>query len=182
MTFFRRLLRRKAVDESGNSTVEFAILFPLYIAIIFAGVEAGLLMTRYMMVERGVDMAMRDVRLGNLDGITYDELRDRICNYTGVVSNCSTNLVMSTEILSAGETVDPAPADCLDRTATAEELEEFNPADGFNPGNTSQIVVIKICAIVDPLLHNFGLANLLALDESGGFAVRSKTAFLHEPY
>ncbi|MEM8632157.1 MAG: TadE/TadG family type IV pilus assembly protein [Pseudomonadota bacterium] len=178
--FWYRL--RKFADESASSTVEFCCIFPLFIAIIFASIEGGLLMTRYMMVERGVDVTMRAVRLGKLPGITYDEFQKQICTNVGVVSNCAQNLVVATEILSEGETVDPAPADCFDRTATEEELKEFNPADGFAPGNTSQIVVIKICAIVDPLLANFGLSNLIALDKSGGFPIRTKTAFLHEPY
>ncbi|MEM1266575.1 MAG: TadE family protein [Pseudomonadota bacterium] len=177
----RNLLRRNRSEE-GGATVEFVIVFPVFIAVVFAAFEGGLLMSRQMMVERAVDVAMRDVRLGLLIEPGYDTLRDRICDTANVVKNCSQNLVVSTQVLDVGDAVDTTPTECFDRTATQEELDAFNPADGHNTGGSSQIVVVKVCAIVDPIFKDFGLTTILRLDESGGFPIRTASAFLHEPY
>ena len=178
-----KILKRFRSEDSGASTVEFVILFPILLVLCFAGIEGGWLMTRFMLVERGVDIAMRDVRLGVIENPSYDDLRDRICEMSSnIVKDCEQNLVLSTQVLAQSETVDPAPAPCFDRTATEEELEEFNPADGHNSGSGSQIVVVKVCAVVDPIFSLLDFTSHFGLDESGGFRIRTKTAFLHEPY
>ena len=179
---FKCLRKWFRTNDSGSASVEFVVLFPFFMATVFAGIEGGWMMTRFMMVERGVDVAMREVRLGVLKNPSYETLRDRICDVVTVVDNCNQNLVLTTEIVRADETVSTEPAPCFDRTASQDELDDFNPADGHNTGSSSQIVVIKICAIVDPLLRNYGLSNLLTLDDSGGFPIRTKTAFLNEPF
>ncbi|MEO1324929.1 MAG: TadE/TadG family type IV pilus assembly protein [Pseudomonadota bacterium] len=176
------MTRRFASDNEGSSTVEFVIFFPFLIALCFAGVEFGWLMTRFMIVERSVDVAMREVRLGGIQNPTYDELRDRICDTAGIIATCEQNLVLTTQVIPTGGSVDPTPAPCFDRLATEEELEDFNPADGHNTGGATSMVVIKICAVVDPILKNPVYDVLLGFDESGGFRIRTTTAFLHEPY
>jgi len=55
-----RDLRRK---EDGNATIEFAILFPAFIMIFLSAFESGLLMTRQVLLDRAVDLTVRDIRL-----------------------------------------------------------------------------------------------------------------------
>ena len=50
-------------DENGVATIEFVILFTPMIMMMLMGAEAGLLNLRHAMLERGVDVAMRAVRL-----------------------------------------------------------------------------------------------------------------------
>ncbi len=175
---------RRARDEDGASTVAFVLIFPVFIGIVLAGAEAGWLMTRYMMVERGVDIAMRDVRLGLAgDEVTYTELVDRICDATSVVDDCSTNLVVATQVLEDdAEAVDPDPAPCFDNSFSASEIASFNPADEYEEAETSQTVVVKVCAVVQPIFKDFGLSAVLRLDGAGGFPIRTASAFKHEPY
>lgn len=179
---FQKVLNWLRARDNGAATVEFVVLFPFFIGVVFAGVEGGWMMTRFMMVERGVDVAMRDVRLGAIQDPTYEELRTRICDVIRVVDDCDQNLVITTQIVRVDEAVDTGSAPCFDRTASEDELAEFNPADGHTTGSSSQIVVVKICAIVDPLMRNFGLSTFLPLDASGGFPIRTTTAFLNEPF
>ena len=55
---FLRLFRR---NEDGGPTVEFALIFLPFIILPVSGFELGLLMTRHVMMERGIDMAVREV-------------------------------------------------------------------------------------------------------------------------
>ena len=86
-------MKRFLKDQSGASVIEFTMLFPLFIVMIFGTFEAGWLMTKHMWVERGLDVAMRDVRLGNVEETSYEDIRDRICEYIGGVNNCSGNIL-----------------------------------------------------------------------------------------
>ena len=50
MNVFR--LCKRLENEDGASTVEFIILFPIFIATVFVTVEAGWLMTKKMMLMK----------------------------------------------------------------------------------------------------------------------------------
>lgn len=172
-------MKRFLKDQNGASVVEFTILFPLFIVMIFGTFEAGWLMTKHMWVERGLDVAMRDVRLANTDATDYDEIRDRICSYIGGIDNCANNIILSAEKIELGEPVDQTPSECIDRTDDG--AAEYFPSDGFTVNGATNLILMKLCVVVDPLIPNFGLALLLPLDESGGYRIRAASAFLNEP-
>lgn len=171
-------MRRFLKDQSGSSVVEFTMLFPLFIVMIFGTFEAGWLMTKYMRVERGLDVAMREVRLGSTTENGYDDIRDRICEYVGGLTNCTESIILSAEVIEIDEPVDQTPANCVDRSNPAGAV---NPSDGFIVNGASELVLMKLCVVVDPLIPNFGLALLLPLDDTGGFQIRAASAFLNEP-
>lgn len=171
-------LRKFGISESGASTVEFIMYIPVYFTLIFGTFEAGWIMTKFMQVERGLDVAMREVRLGNIADPSYEALRDRICGFIGGVNDCADSITITADIISVGDSVDQSRPECVDRTNAA---GSFTPADGFTAGGSNEMVLIKLCAVVDPLIPNFGLVWLLPLDESGGFQIRAASAFLNEP-
>ena len=47
-------------DESGNPTVEFVLIFPLYLGLMAMSVELGMVTLRHTLLERGLDMAVRE--------------------------------------------------------------------------------------------------------------------------
>ena len=51
--------------------------------------EAGVLMTQVAMLDRGVDVAIRDVRLGVNPGITHDDLKAKICEAAFLLGGCN---------------------------------------------------------------------------------------------
>lgn len=172
-------MKRFLKDQSGASVIEFTMLFPLFIVMIFGTFEAGWLMTKHMWVERGLDVAMRDVRLGNVEETSYEDIRDRICEYIGGVNNCSGNIILTADVIELGGPVDQSPTECVDRADDGAGV--YSPSDGFSVDGNSNLVLMKLCVIVDPLIPNFGLALLLPLDESGGYRIRAASAFLNEP-
>ena len=65
-------------DSAGNATIEFVVLFPFLIYMLFSIAEAGVLMTRTVMLDRGLDIAIRDLRLGLTPGVTHDDIKTQI--------------------------------------------------------------------------------------------------------
>jgi len=178
------MFKRFFSEERGGSTVEFVIMFPVLIGVVFAGIESGWLMTRFMMVERGVDVAMRSVRLGNVEDPTYDKLITSICNVAYIIDDCEQNLVVTTQVVDEedpADTVITTPAPCFDRTLSEEELDEYDPSTGHNTGGQTEIIVVKVCAVVDPIMGNIDFSRLLPRDVSGGYHIRTTSAFLNEP-
>ena len=57
----RRMLKKFRKAEDGNSTVEFVFLFPLFITIMSMSIEVAIYMARHVMLDRGVDIAVREL-------------------------------------------------------------------------------------------------------------------------
>ena len=87
-----RRLRRLWRREDGTATIEFTIFVPIVLVIFVAAIEAGAYMIRHVMLERGLDLVLRDFRLGRLNSLNHDQLRDRICDRVSLISDCRNNL------------------------------------------------------------------------------------------
>jgi Flp pilus assembly protein TadG len=61
--FFRRLFRFRRDEEGGIFLVEFCILVPILFGAFMMAVEMGLYSMRQMYLDRGVDIAVRYIRL-----------------------------------------------------------------------------------------------------------------------
>lgn len=167
-------LKRRARDESGAATVEFVIVFPMLIAIVLSIFESGWLMTRYMMLDRGVDMAIRDVRLGKNTG-GYEGIRDEICRFASIIKDCETDLILELVVMDLGSDYPHNQANCFDRE------EEVEPVISFDPGSEQDIMFVRACVIVDPIFPGIGLGLRLPKDSTGGFQMVSYSAYLNEP-
>ena len=60
-----KMLRRFRRDEDGYATVEFAFYTPLSLAFIIATIDLGIVSMRAVLLERAVDLTVRELRLGN---------------------------------------------------------------------------------------------------------------------
>ena len=82
-----RPLRRILGREDGNATIEFAILFPAFMLIFMSVFEIGMLMTRYMMFDRALDVAVREVRISANREFTQDQVKTLLCSQTVILRN-----------------------------------------------------------------------------------------------
>ncbi|RKF16532.1 pilus assembly protein [Roseovarius spongiae] len=175
-----RLIRKGARafrrDESGSSAVEFVIVFPVFLALMVMSIELSMITLRHVMLERGLDLAVRDVRLGTGTAPTHDAIKDRICEETIVVKDCTENLrleMVPTDLRNfvtlGGE------VQCTDRE------EEGEPVLKFTPGQQNQLMFLRACLKYDPLFPTWHLARTLKSDGSGQVAIVSMSAFVQEP-
>ena len=162
-------------SEEGSLVVEFVILFPLYLAFILCAVEYALVTVKQSMLERSVDLVVRDIRLGTGSGPTHDQIKEAICEQTLVIDDCSNNLQLEMIRQSAftGVTL-PAEPDCTDRS------EEAKPVREFTNGPPNELMILRACAIVDPVFVTSSMGRALANDD-GLIALTATTAFVQEP-
>lgn len=172
----KQSLRRFTRDEDGLVSAEFMILFPLFMALMVMSLELSLITLRHTMLERGLDMAVRDIRLGTGTAPTHDAIKDRICEEAYVITNCAESVRLEMvptdmrDLSTLGDTVQ-----CTDKEETGA------PVLSFTPGQQNQLMFLRACAKYDPIFPTWQLARALSRDSSGQIAIVAMSAFVQEP-
>jgi hypothetical protein len=161
-------------DEDGNATIEFVMVFPVVMWFVLTIFETGFVATRIVMLERGLDMASRDLRLG-IGTPDHDSLKQKVCDQTAILINCDRDLILEVVELDIASAYPQNEANCIDRT------EEIAPTITFNPGGRNRIMFVRACMIIDPIFPGLGISLGLRRDRSGGFQMVAYTAFMNEP-
>ncbi|QGX99047.1 pilus assembly protein [Roseovarius faecimaris] len=173
--FFSRL-RRGFRDEEGSAAVEFVIIFPVIATMIVLTLEMGFITLRQTMLERGLDMAVREVRLGTGSAPEHDDIKDLICQNSLILSDCSNNLFL--EMVPS----DPrAFAGLHELTSCTDAAVPSRPVRSFTPGQQNQLVMLRACVLYDPLFPEALLPRVLTADDFGKSAIIAVTAFVQEP-
>ncbi|MFP4043693.1 MAG: TadE/TadG family type IV pilus assembly protein [Rhodosalinus sp.] len=172
---FRRAQRFRR-EERGSATVEFAIWFPFLFLFMYSTFELGLLTARNAMLERGLDIAVRDIRLGTGAVPQHDEIKTSICENAIVIPGCESNLrleMLRTDMRNWASL--PADPDCTDRA------EEARPVRQFTPGTSNQLMLLRACLKVQPLSPTSQLVDYMQTDAAGDIAIVVTSAFVQEP-
>lgn len=169
-------LRRFLGDEGGNASVEFVLVFPLYLALMIMSIELGFVTLRHTLLERGLDIAVREIRLGTGTVPQHDQIKQIICDNALMVRDCEQNLrlEMSPADLRNFSSLDTT-VDCTDAAEPAKPVKEFTP------GQQNQLMLLRACLRFDPLFPNAALGSALQTNGSGQSAIVSMTAFVQEP-
>lgn len=167
-----RLLRR---DKRGAAAVEFAMIVPVLLAVTFSTLEAGWLMLQSIMLDRALDMTVRELRIGTFANPTQAEMRQRVCERAMVLGDCNRTLALELVPINSSADYPSDSARCVNRGTTIE------PVLRFNAGARSSIVYVRACFVVSPLTPGMGLAMALSRDATGAVRIVSKSAFANEP-
>ena len=169
-------VRNRLRRDDGNATIEFVIIFPILMGLFLMVFETGLLMTRGVMLDRAVDISMRQLRLGTLVPMTHDGLKDSICANTVVIPDCGNVVLIELRAIST-DTWTPLSGSttCVDRS------EEIQPLLDFETGIQNEMMLVRVCAILDPFFPGTGLAARMQLDDTGGYALVAMSAYVNEP-
>lgn len=171
-TLFRKFRR----DDTGSAAVEFALMFPVFFFILVSSVELGLMTVRSALLERALDMVVRDIRLTTGAAPTHVEIRTAVCNETNVVPDCNNNLALEMYLVDPRNWTDiPPTATCTDKA------EEVAPVTAFEHGLDNELMIIRACAKYEPMMANYGLSAFWEKDSSGDIALIAKSAFVQEP-
>ncbi|WP_166416139.1 TadE/TadG family type IV pilus assembly protein [Cochlodiniinecator piscidefendens] len=163
-------------EDDGNSTIEFALFFPMFIVLFISAFEAGLLSIRGILIERALDIAVRDLRLGTWTPPTHTALRQRVCDNAIGIPQCMDTLLLEMQPVST-ESWDLLSnnAQCVDRSQTV------LPATTFDGGHENNIMLVRACAVFSPIFPQIGLGYHIQKDSTGGYAVIASSAFVNEP-
>lgn len=176
ITRFKHTLRRLIRDEGGSASVEFVLVFPVYLSFMLMSIELGFVTMRHTLLERGLDMAVREVRLGTGTAPQHDEIKDLVCDNAIMVLNCKDKLrlEMRPANIFALQTLDTT-ADCTDKA------EPAKPVRTFTPGVANQLMLMRACYKYEPFFPKEFLGSALEKDGSGEASIISMTAFVQEP-
>ncbi|MBM7069191.1 TadE/TadG family type IV pilus assembly protein [Actibacterium sp. 188UL27-1] len=174
---FARHLRRFGRQTKGSASIEFVIVFPAFMLLFVSAFEAGLMQIRATMLERGLDLAVREVRLSTGSTPSYDELKVMICDGAGLIPNCLSSLRLEMKRidprvgLSGGE-----QAQCIDRRL------DVQPVVRYDVGAENDLMLLRACVLFTPLAPTTGLGFQLAGgDADGEYALISMSAYVSEP-
>lgn len=178
MRFTPKNIRRFLRDESGSVvTIPFVIWLPVFLGVIVAGMEIGALSVRHTQLERGLDLAVREVRLGTGENMDHDTIKTMICENTTLLSDCDQMLRLEMIPLSLRDWTEPArEADCYD------SAEPVRPARQFDPGQPNELMLLRACYKYKPITPAGSVAAAMPKDAEGYAAIVSFSAFVQEPY
>ena len=162
--------------EDGVASFEFVLMVPAFMAIFSASFESGLLMTRYIMLERSLDIVVRDLRLGSFTNPTHDTIKKAVCDLTVIFPDCENILMLELTKVSTSTWL-PLPSDvtCVDRSETVQHVTQFST------GLENELMLIRACAVFDPIFPGTGIGLQLPKENGGGYMLIARSAFVNEP-
>ncbi|PCH74407.1 MAG: pilus assembly protein TadE [Rhodobacteraceae bacterium] len=172
----RSFLGRFSRSENGSATIEFAITFPAMLFLMLSGVELGMITLQHSMLERALDMTVREIRLGTGTAPQHDQIKAMICARAGFIANCDTSLRLEMIQVDPRAWVDiPMDADCTDQSV------EVTPVRSFVNGLENELMFLRACAKFTPVFPTSGLGKNINKDAAGQYSLVSTSAFVQEP-
>jgi Flp pilus assembly protein TadG len=98
-----RLGRKLAGNEAGSPAVEFALVFPIFIAVVLATLQAGTIFLVKAFFESGAEQAARVVLTNQVGSLTAAQFKTEICNQLTALFNCG-EITVELEPMPAGTT------------------------------------------------------------------------------
>jgi len=170
--------RRFRENQAGGGAIEMVIVLPLMLGVFISSIECGLYMTRQILLERAVDMTVRDLRLGLIENPDHDALKQNICANSSIIRDCDNAIRIELLRISTTDWNFPAEAvACVDRD------EPIDISLSFDPGVENEMMLVRVCLIQDAIFPNTDFAQGIAFegDAAGGYALISTSAFVNEP-
>ncbi len=169
-------LRRFHRGEEGSATIEFVIIFPVFFTFFLSTFELGMLETRHVMLDRGLDLAVRQIRLGQLEPVTQQGFKRAVCDAALIIPDCMNQIKLEMRRIDPFAWVAiPATADCVDRNDANVAAREFTP------GASNNLMLIRACALFDPYFPTTGLGASLPRLSGGAYGLVSAASYVIEP-
>lgn len=176
MTHIKSFARRFTRGESGTATVEFVIVFPFFLGVLLSAFELSLITMRETMLERALDLTVREIRLETGSAPQHDEIKARVCSRAPVIPDCEKNLRLEMLVINPRAWNDPEDEfDCTDQS------EDVQPVRNFVNGMENELMLLRACAKFEPVFPGAGLGKTLSKDAAGMAALVAKAAFVQEP-
>lgn len=190
MRFYSNLKRRLTRffrREDGTASVEFVLVFPIFMLFFGMTYENGMISIRHVMLERGVDMTVRDVRLGIVREPDSEKLRTemkrRICVYAAIIPDCENQLQleMIKRDLRNWSDIDMTVR-CIDRGAVSQ------PKVNFTNVLNNELIFLRACALFDTVMPTSGIGYAISGKERGSddtglpYGLVATSAFVVEPF
>lgn len=179
VTSKKSIFSRFRRNQDGNATIEFVLLFPVLMALFMTGFESGYYLVRGVMLERAVDVATRDVRLGNGKAPAYAALKKRVCEEAVIIPQCMKMVQVEIRPIKAK----PGGVNEMSKGSRCVDADATNHINGtiYATGSGNQMMIVRVCALADPLFPTTGIGAGLDSDGKGHYAIIARSGFVNEP-
>ncbi len=169
-------LKRFARQENGTSTVEFVLVFPVIFTTFIATFEAGFFTMRYVMLDRGLDMTVRELRLGLIATPALARIKQSICAKGQLIGNCEAAInVELTAVNTVTWALPTTRVECRDFGQTPTPVVEPNL------GVENEVMLIRACLAGKPMFPLAMMAASMTRSSVGDYFVTATSAFVNEP-
>lgn len=161
-------------NRSGATALEFAMVAPLFFGLVFSTIETGWIMVRSTALDRALDIAVRQVRIGAEPD--QAAMKASICeNMKLVVPACASAMVVEMTTVKSASDIPLSGAKCLDRGSTVATT------GAYTTGAEQETLFVRACLVADPFTPLIGVALELPKDSLGGYWLVASSAFKKEP-
>ena len=173
----KQTLRRFRRSEDGSALViEFCIFVPVLFGAFLMATEMGVYSMRQMYLDRGLDIAVRYVRLNTDTNYTHQDIKQMVCDNAGWLEDCDETLRLEMVRLNPRQFAQfDQTADCVDTS------QPVQPVRGFALGRENELMMLRACVKFKPLYPTSGLGYALDKDGTGRAKMVSSAAFVQEP-
>ena len=136
-----RLARKLAGDEAGSPAVEFALVFPIFIGIVLATLQAGSIFLAKAFFESGAEQAAGVVITNQTGTLTAAQFQTEICNQLTALFTCA-QLTVELEPMPAGTTNLSAMLPTFDSTGKVIGTPTVDVGANAAPSCTDMLLVV----------------------------------------
>jgi Flp pilus assembly protein TadG len=165
-------------DKSGSAAIEFALVAPVFFALMFSIFEVGWFYFVNSQVDAATLRAARLVKTGQAQEQNLDKTGffNATCPPLAVFGDCATNVTVEVQTFSsfAALVADKSPAICRD------DDPSIVNAIPYNPGADAAIVRLRVCLLYKTINPVIGIN--LSDSQNGVRHVVGSYLFRNEPY
>ena len=170
----RRLLRRFRRSRKASAAVEFALVAPMFFALLFAIIESGIMFLADQVLETVNQNSARKILTGQAQNSAWSQSQfaTYVCSQVPALLNCN-NIYIDVQSYSSFSSMSNVGCP-IDGSGN------FNSATQYNPGNVDDIVVVRLFYQWPLFVTRLGYnpANL----SNGNRLLCATAAFKNEPY
>ncbi|MEO1152061.1 MAG: TadE/TadG family type IV pilus assembly protein [Pseudomonadota bacterium] len=180
MTKPQSLTHRFVRSRAGIAAVEFALVAPLFFALVFSLFETGWLMIKTALIDNAVAEVARTIYTGAAisDGtVSQSSLKDQICSRTVVINDCLNNLTLEVTTITSLASIPQTGEVCRDGSDSVPK-----PVATYTPGTASEISFVRVCVSTEIFTPLLGVGMSMPKNSHGRFEIVSSLAFVNEPF
>lgn len=168
--------KRAVWARDGNSTIEFVIWFPFFMLLFFTSFELSIYGMRSMLLERAVDLKVRELRLGISRPADAEAFKKALCEETLLLKNCMKEATIDVSRVDSQNWNLPT-----DGIACADRAQEIFPDDIYNAGGGGDLMLLRVCVAKDPFFGTTPFVMGLPRDASGAVMLTAVSTYVNEP-
>lgn len=165
------LMRRICRQEEGVTTIEFGMLAPIFLFLLFSILDMGLFQLASRSLDLASDTLTRKVRTGQFIGKTAAEFKEELCSELIAFVNCE-KVAFKVEKLDSFK--DSANVNAIPTNTDKNVLRQYQDTVG------REIVLVRLVYVRKSFLPQFSFVGAPTVSTSK--VIQSATIFRNEPF